>query len=695
MKYRNGRIEARLWECLVVISIIILTSIQILSSFQLLVPMPVSTTTTNSHAFLPELPPYQTGISSLACNQTSSSSSSSISSSTSNHNHKINDWFDKDWWIQNPVTNSCFFVENICHAGHEWFYDTTSTTNHSIANSGRMEHSSPSPPHQPRLSLRLRWNPSKELVDILTVASGYPSTLHVHASPPQRGSSSSSSSSNQHYHPLHCHYSPIVNHLTLHSYSDSMLGEFYVRLLMGFWDIVQAIYSRPLPQHDQPPNARTQFNQHDQRQVFLEQTQLYLHFFEAPADILESHKLFLNIMYGANPLLPFTALLDTTNCRCMKRLLLCGYQEVVDKDGKKIDSNYDNHSQNNNSAEAKSLFLQPGRFVGPNNHATNPPPRKFFHAKQEMRTVLRRDIIEVNPLLQESIERHRQTQVAWYGSSASSTSSGSQSLLNTSKHDEWTIVGLAQRTTRRKWLGLTTLQRHCNAKFKSRKLICVIVNIEDEKWSNPIQHVVAHAGLDALIGIHGAQLTEALFMPPGSLVVEFLPWIPSHLGVNWGGWTTWTHRPTPLGILFSETDLNHVGYPLGRASASYYCAQNVTRKCFSQKNNQWDNRDFFISYEELDAVITKLILDDDENGEGVTAAAAAAAVLAPSRRAPRTCDHFNSQAGDDYVLYNIHCVPSKSGKKKRQATTTTSTASPGVFHFYRSEAWSKRKHAAY
>jgi hypothetical protein len=43
---------------------------------------------------------------------------------------------------------------------------------------------------------------------------------------------------------------------------------------------------------------------------------------------------------------------------------------------------------------------------------------------------------------------------------------------------------------------------------------------------DPIQlkHAVAHGALNALIGVHGSQLTESLFMKTGSLLVEFLPY---------------------------------------------------------------------------------------------------------------------------------------------------------------------------
>jgi hypothetical protein len=143
---------------------------------------------------------------------------------------------------------------------------------------------------------------------------------------------------------------------------------------------------------------------------------------------------------------------------------------------------------------------------------------------------------------------------------------------------QWKIIGLAQPTSRRRWDNLGQLVSLCNIKFRSLKIICVEVNIEDEEWSNPVNHIVAHGGLDDLMGIHGAQLTEAVFMKPDSLVVEFLPWLPPD--IHWGRWARWGHRPTPLGVVFAETDLNHIGYPLRRDSSIDTCQNNNKGKVF-------------------------------------------------------------------------------------------------------------------
>ncbi len=69
-----------------------------------------------------------------------------------------------------------------------------------------------------------------------------------------------------------------------------------------------------------------------------------------------------------------------------------------------------------------------------------------------------------------------------------------------------------------------------------------------------------HAACDMLIGIYGAQLTAGIWLKDdGSTAVELLPWIPPKM---FGSWMRVMNAPTPLGEIFNETELNHIGYPL-------------------------------------------------------------------------------------------------------------------------------------
>ena len=52
-----------------------------------------------------------------------------------------------------------------------------------------------------------------------------------------------------------------------------------------------------------------------------------------------------------------------------------------------------------------------------------------------------------------------------------------------------------------------------------------------------------------------AQLTQAVLLPPHAHVLELLPWIPDYIR---GKWVQTKHMPTPLGVIFLNTDLKWV-----------------------------------------------------------------------------------------------------------------------------------------
>ena len=100
-------------------------------------------------------------------------------------------------------------------------------------------------------------------------------------------------------------------------------------------------------------------------------------------------------------------------------------------------------------------------------------------------------------------------------------------------HSTWKIIGLTQRIKRRSWLNLNDVIAHCNAFYNAHQILCVDVNVErlpSANSSNPLQaeyeQLLMHQSLNALIGIHGAQLTQGVLLPPNATVVELLPWVP-------------------------------------------------------------------------------------------------------------------------------------------------------------------------
>jgi hypothetical protein len=151
--------------------------------------------------------------------------------------------------------------------------------------------------------------------------------------------------------------------------------------------------------------------------------------------------------------------------------------------------------------------------------------------------------------------------------------------------------------------------------------------------------LLMHRSLDAIIGVHGAQLTQAVLLPPHGKILELLPWVPPYLQ---GNWVQWTNRPTPLGVIYHKTDLNHFGYKLNRDSVPL--CFNVTntdteglRECFMSKENlrkfQWATRSFTVPPDVIGKFIFSFVLNDVSVCDGM------------QLRAKR----------NDFVLYNAYC----------------------------------------
>jgi len=141
------------------------------------------------------------------------------------------------------------------------------------------------------------------------------------------------------------------------------------------------------------------------------------------------------------------------------------------------------------------------------------------------------------------------------------------------------------------------------------------------------------------VGIHGAQLTQAILLPQHAHVLEILPWVPTYVR---GKWVQTTHMPTPLGVIFHNTDLNHVGYSLDRSSVPL--CEGVDEKeeqtCFLRQRKKfiWENRDFNVE--------SQVVLDYIEH------------VVLFSREKERTCDEVKEGLPEKFVHYNVWCSKS-------------------------------------
>jgi hypothetical protein len=520
------------------------------------------------------------------------------------------DWFQHKAWVNNPFTEKCWHVEDICHSSHRLFYD----------------HRSSSPEHQPPFSVEITlfgesWpgRPTKLIVDRpnpnMTIG-GKPTAAFMDT----------------------CTYSNIPNHLVFQGYFNDMLGEFYSRTLPWLYLMQDAIaksmkivINDKTRGNDTSSYLNSSAHQDVDEQItksFLEQTQMYLHVanFLQHGKMLDSHHLFTEA-FRSNPLLSITSLLDNAGCRCMKRLILCGYEESIAV-GKPIATR--TLALNTNTSTA----LIGAGASGPTDVKSSP---YFATAYRDLRRQMRRQVIENNPFILHDIETFRKNAILQVYPS-----------LNGSQFDDsaFRIVGLTQRNKRRRWLNLNPLIQRCNTKWfnDTSNVICVEVNVEKEDV-HPVRQAVMHAACDMLIGIHGAQLTEAIWMKDASTVVELLPWIPPKM---FGSWTRVMNAPTPLGEIFHETELNHIGYPLGRNSVPY-CQEKTDeteyRECMKQI--RWDDRNYQVKPEVLRDMITNFLPHNSSVDFVAT---------------PLSCDEWQRRAGEKkYVLYNVRCIHDVNG----------------------------------
>ncbi|OEU14868.1 hypothetical protein FRACYDRAFT_269702, partial [Fragilariopsis cylindrus CCMP1102] len=158
--------------------------------------------------------------------------------------------------------------------------------------------------------------------------------------------------------------------------------------------------------------------------------------------------------------------------------------------------------------------------------------------------------------------------------------------------------------------------------------------------------------MDAIVGIHGAQLTHAIWMRPGSVVVEMLPWVMD--GLTMGKWTKYVHTYTPLGAIFENTNLVHVGLPLDASSASHiecleksFTANSTEPTSFDciKKNriNGWDERDFSVPQDKLLHLLQRFVVDVNKNdGRSISSSSSSSSSL--------TCEDYKNRAGDDFVI---------------------------------------------
>ena len=641
--------------------------------------------------------------------------SANTDTTTTTTSNTITDWFLRSDWKPNINVNKCFYMENFCHTNQHWFYDDKTTTESNIN----------TPLQQQPKNLIFQFRKYVLNKDMPKV---YPDILQVMDHPLPYNNNTTQT----------CVYSPITNHLVLHSNFNHMLGEFYTRTLLGVYDmIVHDIhgYEYLLASSSNSGEGSNNTDDNDSNvidddeivefdQDFMTNTQFYIHMKVHGGSndnirhkILESHKLLLG-MFTLNPLLDFRTLLDnlSNTCRCLKRIIFCGY----------INSNGSSNNNNKGGGDDQSMdnaVIVPAATIektstNENNDGSDPTTTSTttnvnMNINQEVITTLRNKLVYSNPLIQDKIYKYRYGQIKDQINQEFKIRRRQNPHVVITKQqllDEWIFVGLSQRTKRRSWNDLFSMKQQCNGLYSNSqyKIHCTIINVEDMINDNPIKHLILHASINVFVGIHGAQLTEGILMNNNKhnkhmnhhpLLVELLPWIyPGDIEdgddrnstvvdkkkkkLNSGGWTRWTHRPTPLGVIYSDTDINHIGVPLTRDSVSKdFCSGiNYNSNCFDLiEENSWDNRNFYTNFTMVQDIIEKFVLTPkrktmQQQQEQQTSSSSTTVTM--------TCEEYQNLAGEEYVLYNIHCIDTKA--KPPKAT---------IQHYYRPSDWISKKQA--
>ncbi|KAL7459862.1 hypothetical protein ACHAWC_011868 [Mediolabrus comicus] len=404
----------------------------------------------------------------------------------SNYSH----FWDHD---NNP---NCFHLEYICHGTNgEWFYD------HNVVSSRNQNTTTTQ--HVKDHQITLVYDSKSQ---------------HPTVTPDTRIHFNITSSSNTYNDDdiiSQCSYSHTPHHVVSQAAYNHMLGEFYVRMLMGL----------NLWMKEFPPES-----DHD--------VQIYLHIPAKDKTIFDGHRLFMGGLPHNGKVDNFLSLVEGNNknrgsCECYQTLAFCGY--TVNQTANTLELT----SQINYKEKQTDKSRWCSGIRGKSNIDVN--CTSFSEVRQDMLA----QYAKKNPLLQDNVREYKRQTLIKIGLTSNEVEGGV---------DEWKIVGLTMRQSRRRWLNIDDAVKTCD-NFRSQKVVCITVNVEEAASAE--EQLLMHMSLNALIGVHGAQLTQGIFLPNHGYIVELLPWIPDWA---WGEWVATTDTPTPLGIIYHNTELNHLGY---------------------------------------------------------------------------------------------------------------------------------------
>ena len=445
-----------------------------------------------------------------------------------------------------------------------------------------------------------------------------------------------------------------------------MVGEFYVRTLLNVHSL--------LTNTNQTSKGETRFYVHIplENKQMVDAHQLFLSGILHQGAKTEStnHTSSIHSVRWAQSALHLVRP-EEKSCQCFRKLVFCGYNIYQQN------THDDNTTEQSEGAGDKydnlNFTLWPGKYIDAfgrhmGEYYTCKPISSYFaeqpyhcEAYHKLRTHLLQNIEAQYSNLDQQVVQYRRGVLL------------RRKLVDESYRGdtrEWTLVGLTQRTSRRTWLNLPNVTDACHATFllgnstNMQKVVCMEVNVES--MSSPEEQFLVHHSLDALVGIHGAQLTQGIFLPSHKSILEILPWIPTYAR---GDWTQITGAPTPLGIIYHNTNLNHVGYSLDRSSVPL-CEHTLNEEeCFTNTTSngvygttafqfQWDNRNFVVEPDVILHFVTNFVL--------------------PMKN-PYPCKKLLENQSDRFTLYNVWCqVDAENG-------AAANASELQLRHFYRPE----------
>jgi hypothetical protein len=309
-----------------------------------------------------------------------------------------------------------------------------------------------------------------------------------------------------------------------------MIGEFYARTIGPLLSLFTA-------QHHHSGYSDVQSNSTtflDEMQSVNEHIQFYVHIPFLNKKMLDAHQLFLSGMipyydnehsgerrnYSLFRLAKSAVDLvkpQQRQCQCYKKVVFCGYNVYIERSKNLTSGNNDENidvtsvSPQHNNRET-SYALWPGTSI----HSDRKPSR------EHIRSYINENIQAYFPHVERDVMLFRKEVLQ-------KRHLVPQNYAGDTK--EWIFVGLAQRALRRTWINLSSSIQACSTTDfsinanETSKVVCLEVNVENT--TSPVEQFILHRSLDGgLIGVHGAQMTHALFLPDYSHVLELLPWVP-------------------------------------------------------------------------------------------------------------------------------------------------------------------------